>query len=64
MPDRLIAHATRAQQLAEVGLDTAGIAQSIRDAIKAARAISTVQPKPTVEVTVRTARTDKALAGK
>jgi 1-deoxy-D-xylulose-5-phosphate synthase len=33
MPDRLIAHATRAQQLAEVGLDAAGIAQSVREAL-------------------------------
>jgi 1-deoxy-D-xylulose-5-phosphate synthase len=33
MPDRLIAHATRPQQLAEVGLDAAGIAQSVRDAV-------------------------------
>ena len=36
MPDRLIAHATRKQQLAEVGLDPKGIAASVRDAIKAA----------------------------
>jgi 1-deoxy-D-xylulose-5-phosphate synthase len=34
MPDRLIAHATRGQQLAEVGLDAAGIARSVRDAIR------------------------------
>jgi 1-deoxy-D-xylulose-5-phosphate synthase len=33
MPDRLIAHATRKEQLAEVGLDAIGIARSIRDAI-------------------------------
>jgi 1-deoxy-D-xylulose-5-phosphate synthase len=33
IPDRLIAHATRKQQLAEVGLDAAGIARSIRDAM-------------------------------
>ena len=40
MPDRLIAHATRAQQLAEVGLDVAGIVASVRDAVRksAARA--------------------------
>jgi 1-deoxy-D-xylulose-5-phosphate synthase len=36
MPDRLIAHATRSQQLAEVGLDCAGIVRSVRDAIRAA----------------------------
>ena len=34
MPDRLVAHATRPQQLAEVGLDAAGIAQSVRDAVR------------------------------
>ncbi|HEY1628218.1 MAG TPA: 1-deoxy-D-xylulose-5-phosphate synthase [Tepidisphaeraceae bacterium] len=33
MPDRLIAHATRKEQLAEVGLDPIGITRSIRDAI-------------------------------
>ena len=36
MPDRLIAHATRKEQLAEVGLDPAGIAASTRDAIRRA----------------------------
>lgn len=36
MPDRLIGHATRKEQLAEVGLDPAGIARSVRDAIRAA----------------------------
>jgi 1-deoxy-D-xylulose-5-phosphate synthase len=35
MPDRLVSHATRPQQLAEVGLDAAGIARSVRDAINA-----------------------------
>jgi 1-deoxy-D-xylulose-5-phosphate synthase len=33
MPDRLIAHATRKEQLAEVALDPVGIAQSVRDAV-------------------------------
>jgi deoxyxylulose-5-phosphate synthase len=37
MPDRLIAHATRPQQLAEVGLDAGGIAVSVRDAIRRAK---------------------------
>jgi 1-deoxy-D-xylulose-5-phosphate synthase len=37
MPDRLIAHALRREQLAEVGLDAAGIAASVRDAIAAAQ---------------------------
>jgi 1-deoxy-D-xylulose-5-phosphate synthase len=36
MPDRLIAHATRMEQLIEVGLDAGGIARSTRDAIRAA----------------------------
>ncbi len=36
IPDRLIGHATRNQQLAEVGLDTAGIVASTRDAIRRA----------------------------
>src|SRR5688572_1792217 len=35
MPDRLIAHATRKEQLAEVGLDPSGIAKSVRDAVRA-----------------------------
>jgi 1-deoxy-D-xylulose-5-phosphate synthase len=34
MPDRLIAHATRKEQLAEVGLDAPGIAASVRDAVQ------------------------------
>ena len=39
MPDRLIGHATRKEQLVEVGLDPAGLAASVRDAINAAAAI-------------------------
>jgi 1-deoxy-D-xylulose-5-phosphate synthase len=53
MPDRLVAHATRKQQLAEVGLDVPGIVASIRAAL---------QPKPHVEVSVRPAWDRKALA--
>jgi 1-deoxy-D-xylulose-5-phosphate synthase len=34
MPDRLIAHATRQQQLEEVGLDVAGLVRSTREAVK------------------------------
>lgn len=34
MPDRLIAHATRKEQLIEVGLDPAGIAKRVREAMK------------------------------
>ena len=33
-PPRLIAHATRAQQLADAGLDVDGIARALRDALK------------------------------
>jgi 1-deoxy-D-xylulose-5-phosphate synthase len=40
MPDRLVAHATRAQQLSEVGLDAAGIAKSVRDCVRATRSVS------------------------
>jgi 1-deoxy-D-xylulose-5-phosphate synthase len=50
MPDRLIAHATRGEQLAEVGLDADGLAASIRDAVRtatrAAKAVSLVEPTP------------------
>jgi 1-deoxy-D-xylulose-5-phosphate synthase len=35
-PDRLVGHATRPQQLAEVGLDAAGIARAVRAALAAA----------------------------
>jgi 1-deoxy-D-xylulose-5-phosphate synthase len=35
IPDRFIHHATRKEQLAEVGLDSSSIARSIRDAIRA-----------------------------
>lgn len=38
MPDRLIGHATRPQQLAEVGLDVPGIIASVRDAVRKASA--------------------------
>lgn len=38
MPDRLIGHATRPQQLTEVGLDAEGIAASVKDAVRKARA--------------------------
>jgi len=55
MPERMIAHATRKQQLAEVGLDCPGIVQSIRAAL---------EPKPAaVEVSIRAMRPRKALAG-
>lgn len=35
LPDRLVAHASRKEQLAEVGLDATGIARSVRDAVRA-----------------------------
>jgi 1-deoxy-D-xylulose-5-phosphate synthase len=63
MPDRLIAHATRKQQLAEVALDPAGIAQSVRDAIRKAQTVPSEPAKPTVEVSVRNIRNKTALAG-
>jgi hypothetical protein len=43
MPDRLIAHATRAEQLHEVGLDPLGIAQSVRVALTSAETSSPVR---------------------
>jgi 1-deoxy-D-xylulose-5-phosphate synthase len=64
MPDRLIAHATRAQQLAEVGLDGAGIAQSVRDAIHRVRTVPAEPSNPIVEVSVRHIRNKNALAGR
>jgi 1-deoxy-D-xylulose-5-phosphate synthase len=48
-PDRLIAHATRKEQLAETGLDPAGIAASVRDAVRRAAATRSdiaAQPQP------------------
>src|SRR5690606_24028741 len=42
MPDRLVEHATRPQQLAEVGLDVHGITRAVRDAIRAADAVSSI----------------------
>jgi 1-deoxy-D-xylulose-5-phosphate synthase len=45
MPDRLVAHATRPQQLAEVGLDPVGMAASARDAIRRAKVIARSSPK-------------------
>jgi 1-deoxy-D-xylulose-5-phosphate synthase len=46
MPDRLVAHATRKQQLAEVGLDAAGIARAVREAITRREPAGLVQPAP------------------
>jgi 1-deoxy-D-xylulose-5-phosphate synthase len=60
MPDRLIAHATRKQQLAEIGLDVTGIAQSVRDAIHAAQNLPA--DAPAVEVSVRAPKNRKAMA--
>jgi len=45
-PDRFIAHATRKEQLAETGLDAAGLASAIRDAVRAAREQAASQPAP------------------
>src|SRR3954470_5921909 len=46
MPDRLIAHATRGQQLAEVGLDAAGIGRSVRDGVRRAAKATTTAVTP------------------
>ena len=46
MPDRLIAHASRKDQLAEVGLDPVGILKSVRDAMRASRAVSAAHLNP------------------
>jgi 1-deoxy-D-xylulose-5-phosphate synthase len=39
-PDRLIAHATRAQQLAEVGLDVAGLVRAVKSAVAGGRSVA------------------------
>ncbi|MCC6424112.1 MAG: 1-deoxy-D-xylulose-5-phosphate synthase [Phycisphaerales bacterium] len=41
-PDRLIAHANRKEQLAEVGLDAAGIVRSVKDAVRDAKSCAEV----------------------
>ncbi|MBC8109354.1 MAG: 1-deoxy-D-xylulose-5-phosphate synthase, partial [Anaerolineae bacterium] len=52
MPDRLIAHATRKEQLVEVGLDAAGIAKSVRGAVQ----------RVTVEVLRTATRSETAIS--
>src|SRR5205814_2146260 len=49
MPDRLIAHASRKEQLAEVGLDAPGIARSVRDAARASPSVSVKVSVPSRE---------------
>jgi 1-deoxy-D-xylulose-5-phosphate synthase len=44
MPDRLISHATRKEQLTEIGLDPKGIAASVRDAIHSAAGARVAEP--------------------
>jgi 1-deoxy-D-xylulose-5-phosphate synthase len=56
MPDRLIAHATRKQQLEEAGLDAAGIARTVRDAVR--RGAQRAQ----VNVTINPAITGEGIA--
>lgn len=46
MPDRMIVHMTRKEQLTEVGLDPAGIAASVKRAIATANESSDVVPMP------------------
>ena len=55
-PDRMIAHASRGQQLAEVGLDAAGIARSVTDAVRA------VSPAMAVAVSAAVAANEKTMA--
>jgi 1-deoxy-D-xylulose-5-phosphate synthase len=51
MPDRLIAHATRSEQLAEVGLDPQGIVTSVRDALHASSSPASATPTATAAAT-------------
>lgn len=51
MPDRLVHHATRKEQLAEVELDAAGIARSVRDAV-AANGAPSASNAGTVDATI------------
>jgi 1-deoxy-D-xylulose-5-phosphate synthase len=44
LPDRFIRHASRSEQLKEVGLDAAGIARSIRAAIEACSQLPAAEP--------------------
>ncbi|QOV88990.1 1-deoxy-D-xylulose-5-phosphate synthase [Humisphaera borealis] len=46
MPDRMIVHMTRKEQLTEVGLDPAGIVSSVKQAIERAGERSDVAPMP------------------
>jgi 1-deoxy-D-xylulose-5-phosphate synthase len=58
MPDRLIAHASRRQQLTEVGLDPTGIARKVREVVTAYR-----KNQPAVVTTVRGKSRDKSANG-
>src|SRR5687768_12198979 len=53
IPDRLVAHATRKEQLSEVGLDATGIAKSVRSIVK----------RVTVELHHTSAARSEAIAG-
>ena len=44
LPDRFVKHASRSEQMKEVGLDAAGIARSVRSAIEEARQIPQEAP--------------------
>lgn len=43
IPERLIAHATRKEQLAEVGLDAPGIARSVRETLRSAESLAEIR---------------------
>ncbi len=53
MPDRLVGHATRKEQLAEVGLDTPGIAAAVRAAIANASMAAAKRPAELRGKTIR-----------
>jgi len=40
VPDRFIAHATRKEQLAEVGIDPEGIAKAVRQCVSTSRGVN------------------------
>jgi 1-deoxy-D-xylulose-5-phosphate synthase len=52
LPDRFIKHASRGEQLREVGLDPAGLARSVRQAIARVAAMENVGPQATWRASV------------
>lgn len=58
MPDRLVGHASRKEQLAEVGLDAAGVVRSTRDAIRKL-GHAAIQQSPVAEPSVDLTRAER-----